>query len=171
MDTNQDCQTITPEILLAMDVRIRNARPDDLDTLTALLGDLFSIEADFEVDTPRQRRGLALMLDGCQKHRCVKVAETLEGVVGMVTGQLVVSTAEGGMVVLVEDMVVDRLWRKRGIGRLLMESMEAWARQRDASRLQLLADRTNFAALDFYDKIGWRPTRLICLRRKWNKSG
>ena len=153
-----------------MDVKIRNAQPEDLDTLTALLRELFSIEADFAVDAQRQRRGLALMLDGCLKHRCVKVAETDGDVVGMVTAQLLISTAEGGVVALVEDMVVAGRHRDRGIGRQLMDAIESWSRERGASRLQLLADRTNFSALDFYDRIGWRPTRMICLRRKWNKT-
>ncbi len=152
-----------------MDVKIRNARPEDFDSLTALLQQLFSIEADFAVDAGRQRRGLSLMLDGCLKHRCVKVAEVEGEVAGMVTAQLLISTAEGGVVALVEDMVVDSRYRGRGIGRQLMAAIETWAREHGASRLQLLADRTNFSALDFYDKIGWRPTRLICLRRKWNK--
>jgi predicted N-acetyltransferase YhbS len=153
-----------------MDVKIRNAQPDDLGAMTALLKDLFSIEADFAVDEQRQRRGLALMLDGCRKHRCVKVAEMEGQVVGMVTAQMLVSTAEGGMVALIEDMVVDSRWRGFGIGRSLMQSIEAWAHEHGVSRLQLLADRTNFPALDFYDKIGWIPTRLICLRRKWNET-
>jgi GNAT superfamily N-acetyltransferase len=149
-----------------MDIRIRNAGLDDLDTLTALLKQLFSIEADFAVDVRRQRRGLALMLDGCQKHRCIKVAEADGEVAGMVAAQLLISTAEGGMAALIEDMVVDGRHRGRGIGRRLMAAIEAWARDHGAGRLQLLADRTNFSALDFYDKMGWRPTRLICLRRK-----
>jgi GNAT superfamily N-acetyltransferase len=152
-----------------MDVKIRNGRPDDLAVMTALLRQLFSIEADFTVNSGRQRRGLSLMLDGCLKHRCVKVAEVNGEVVGMVTAQLLISTAEGGVVALVEDMVVDGHHRGRGIGRQLMAAIEAWSREHGASRLQLLADRTNFSGLDFYDKIGWRPTRLICLRRKWNK--
>jgi GNAT superfamily N-acetyltransferase len=153
-----------------MDARIRNARLDDLGTLTELLRQLFSIETDFTVDTDRQRRGLSLMLGGCLKHRCVKVAEVDGVVVGMVTAQMLISTAEGGAVALIEDMVVDGHHRGRGIGRQLMAAIEAWARKHGASRLQLLADRTNFSGLDFYDKIGWRPTRLICLRRKWNKT-
>jgi ribosomal protein S18 acetylase RimI-like enzyme len=153
-----------------MDPKIRNARQGDLDALTALLRELFSFEADFSVDAERQRRGLALMLDGCLKHRCVKVAEMDGEVVGMVTAQLLISTAEGGVVALVEDMVVDSRHRGRGIGRQLMAAIESWSRERGASRLQLLAERTNFSALDFYDKIGWRPTRMICLRRKWNKT-
>jgi GNAT superfamily N-acetyltransferase len=153
-----------------MDAKIRNAQPEDLESLTALLRELFSIEADFAADAGRQRRGLASMLDGCLKHRCVKVAELEGEVVGMVTAQLLISTAEGGIVALVEDMVVDSRHRGRGIGRQLMDAIESWSRERGASRLQLLADRTNFSALDFYDKIGWRPTRMICLRRKWNKT-
>ena len=153
-----------------MDVKIRNAQPDDLDAMTALLKELFSIEADFAVDAQRQLRGLSLMLDGCLKHRCVKVAEVEGRVVGMVSAQVLVSTAEGGMVALIEDMVVDNHFRGRGIGRLLMTDIEAWSRERGATRLQLLADRTNFQALDFYDRMGWHPTKLICLRRKWSEK-
>jgi ribosomal protein S18 acetylase RimI-like enzyme len=153
-----------------MDATIRNARLEDLDTLTMLLRQLFSIEAGFAVNADWQRRGLSLMLDGCLKHRCVKVAEVEGVVVGMVTAQLLISTAEGGTVALVEDMVVDSHYRGRGIGRRLMAAIEDWSRERGAKRLQLLADRTNFSALDFYDKIGWRPTRMICLRRKWDKT-
>lgn len=149
-----------------MDVTIRDALPDDLDILVRLLQALFSIEADFTVDEKRQRRGLALMLDGCGKHRCVKVAEIEGIVVGMCTAQMLISTAEGGMVALVEDMVVDARYRRMGIGRQLMSAIDAWAKKRGISRLQLLADRTNFPALDFYDKIGWCPTQLICLRRQ-----
>jgi GNAT superfamily N-acetyltransferase len=151
-------------------VHIRDALRSDMDVMVNLLGELFSIEADFSIDKARQRRGLNLMLDGCLKHRCIKVAEVEGQVIGMCTAQTLISTAEGGIVGLVEDVVVDLQHRGQGIGRKLMESIEEWARSRGATRLQLLADRTNFPALDFYDKIGWRPTQLICLRRKWTSD-
>ena len=153
-----------------MDVKIRNARLYDLDALTALLGELFAIEADFTVDEKRQRRGLTLMLDGCLKHRCVKAAEVNGRVIGMGTVQILISTAEGGMVAMVEDVVVGSQFRGQGIGRKLMASLEEWARRSGATRMQLLADRTNFSALDFYGKIGWSPTQLICLRRQWRDN-
>jgi N-acetylglutamate synthase-like GNAT family acetyltransferase len=153
-----------------MEVNIRNADRGDIEAMAALLGELFSLEEDFAVDGERQRRGLSLMLDGCGKHRCVKVAQVDGRVVGMCTAQSLISTAEGGIVALVEDMVVADGLRDRGIGRRLMESVEAWAREHGASRLQLLADRTNFTALEFYDRMGWLPTRLICLRRKWKMT-
>ncbi len=149
-----------------MPATIRNARHEDIPALAALLAQLFAIETDFTIDVERHRRGLALMIDGCGKHRCVKAAEAEGGVVGMGTAQLLISTAEGGPVALVEDIIVDPPWRGQGIGRQLVDALEAWAWTHGATRLQLLADRTNFSALDFYDHIGWRPTRLICLRRK-----
>ncbi len=149
-----------------MPATIRNAQPEDIGAMVALLKQLFAIETDFKIDAERHRRGLALMIDGCGKHRCVQVAEVEGAVVGMGTAQLLISTAEGGLVALVEDIVVDAQWRGRGIGRLLVAALEQWASLHGATRLQLLADRTNFSALDFYDRIGWRPTRMICLRRR-----
>lgn len=151
-------------------ISTRHARSDDIDAMTVLLGTLFAMEADFTADPARQAKGLALMLDGCGKHRCLMVAEMDGQVVGMCSAQMLVSTAEGSMVALVEDMVVAKHCRNLGIGRRLMQSIEDWSRDHGATRLQLLADRTNFTALDFYHKIGWRPTQLICLRRKWHPN-
>jgi GNAT superfamily N-acetyltransferase len=152
-----------------MPITIRNARHEDIETMVVLLKQLFTIETDFKIDLQRHRRGLALMIDGCGKHRCVKVADADGAVVGMGTAQLLVSTAEGGVVALIEDLVIDPQWRRRGVGRKLMASIERWALDREVTRMQLLADRTNFSALDFYDRIGWLPTRMICLRRKFSE--
>jgi ribosomal protein S18 acetylase RimI-like enzyme len=143
-------------------VRIRNAQPADLAGLVSLLAALFAIEDDFVFDESRQRLGLALML--ANERGCVLVAETEGRVIGMCTGQLLVSTAEGGLSLLVEDVVVDEQWRGRGVGRLLIEAISDWARAKQVSRLQLLADRKNTPALDFYRSLGWQTTELICLR-------
>lgn len=142
--------------------RIRPARPDDLDRLTTLLGELFALEADFQIDAARQRRGLQLMLDA--QRACVLVAEADRTVIGMATGQLTISTAEGGLALLVEDVVVAAAWRGRGIGRRLLAGLGEWAAAHNAQRLQLLADRNNETGLDFYRKLGWQVTALICLR-------
>lgn len=149
-----------------MEITIRNARPEDMETLTALLAELFAIEEDFSIDKTRQCRGLSLMLDGCGKHRCIKVAETKDRrVVGMVAAQLVVSTAEGALSAWIEDVVVNAQWRGRRIGPRLLEAATLWAEAAGATRLQLLADRDNAAAFAFYRKQGWQGTHLICLRK------
>jgi len=145
-------------------ISIRKATAADVEALVLLLADLFSIEADFRPDVERQRRGLALLL-AAPAQGLVLVAERGGAVVGMVTVQLVVSTAEGAQSGLVEDMVVTSGERGRGVGRRLLEVAESWARERGATRLQLLADRENGPALRFYERMGWRGTRLVCLRR------
>jgi GNAT superfamily N-acetyltransferase len=145
-------------------IAVRPAVPDDLETMVAMLRELFALEPDFRFDPVRQRRGLALLLAD-RLRRVALVAERDGAVVGMVTGQLVVSTSEGGGSVLVEDMVVIDTARRQGVGRLLLRAVETWARGRGATRLQLLADRENEAALRFYERLGWGGTRLVCLRR------
>jgi GNAT superfamily N-acetyltransferase len=149
---------------LAARTVIRGATAKDLDALVRLLGLLFSIESDFRPDPRRQRRGLALMLEEPER-RVVLVAEGAGAVVGMVSVQLVVSTAEGAPSGWLEDMVVDEDARRDGVGRRLLLAAERWARARGATRLQLLADAENTPALEFYARMEWAGTKLVCLRR------
>lgn len=145
-------------------ILIRSATAADMEALVGLLGQLFEIEADFKPNPARQRFGLAAMLADPET-RAVRVAERGGDVIGMVTAQLVVSTAEGALSALVEDMIVDANHRGHGIGAALLRDIESWARARGAARLQLLADRENVPALAFYERMGWRSTRMVCLRR------
>lgn len=46
-----------------------------------------------------------------------------------------------------------------------MAAVADWAAAAGATRLQLLADKDNGPALEFYQKQGWQFTRLICLRK------
>lgn len=143
---------------------IRAATTADLGALVGLLGVLFSIEEDFRPDRRRQRRGLALMLEEPAR-RVVLVAERARAVVGMVSVQLVVSTAEGAPSGWLEDLVVTEEARRGGVGRALLLAAERWARSRGATRLQLLADEGNAPALRFYRRMEWAGTKLVCLRR------
>jgi len=94
------------------------------------------------------------------------VAELDGQVVGMCTGQILVSTAEGGLAVVIEDLVVDEPHRGRGVGRSLLTEVEKWASAQGAKRLQLLADKNNSPALAFYNTMKWCSTQLICLHKK-----
>jgi GNAT superfamily N-acetyltransferase len=149
-----------------MDVLIRAARPGDIPQMSDLLTGLFSIETDFVPDVERQIRGLSLLVSAPPGRSCVLVAEQGGAVVGMTTVQTLISTAEGGLVGLVEDVVVHRDARRRGIGTKLIASIVDWARLHGLIRLQLLADRDNQRALAFYISRSWNSTRLICLWRR-----
>lgn len=143
---------------------IRKATARDIAPLVQLLKLLFSLEADFNFDERCQARGLTLLLES--ENAVIVVAEDEGIVVGMATGQLTLSTAEGGPALLVEDVVVAPAWHRQGLGRELLDFLENWAKLNKVSRLQLLADRNNLPALGFYSELQWQPTELICLRKK-----
>lgn len=142
---------------------IRPATGNDLPYLLALLEQLFSIEEDFLFDAKKQIKGLELLLE--QENSHILVAEINGRVVGMATGQLLVSTAEGNLTLLVEDVVVVSSHQGHGIGSTLLQAIGDWGRSFGAVRMQLLADLENTQALKFYKKEKWRKTQLICLRK------
>ena len=146
-------------------ILIRNGLLKDVDDLAELLQELFSLEVDFESNSKRQKKGLEFML-AKNPDRMVWVAEVEGKVVGMCTVQVLISTAEGGEAALVEDVVVRTEWRGMGIGKKLMAALDKWAVKRGIHRLQLLADRENAPALEFYSKLGWWRTQLDCWRRR-----
>jgi GNAT superfamily N-acetyltransferase len=153
----------------AVSIFVRPAVQGDVGSLADLLEVLFSVEEDFSIDRNRQERGLQMMLDNGMA-RVLVAADSDGTVVGMCSGQLVVSTAEGGLAVLVEDVVVSRDWRGKGIGSRLMRGIMCWARDNQARRLQLLADRNNGPAFGFYASLGWEATQLVCLRNRIQPS-
>jgi GNAT superfamily N-acetyltransferase len=136
--------------------------------LVALLGELFRIEQDFEVQPDTQRRGLQLVMDN--PLACLLVAVKNQTVVGMVSVQLVYSTAEGTASAWLEDVVVQQAWRGQGLGRALLEAALAWAAAQGARRAQLLVDLDNQPALTFYDRLGWESTRLGARRKQLHGS-
>ncbi len=147
---------------------IREARAGDIDALAELLGLLFALEADFAVDAARQRDGLTLMLQPGQPRLALVAVSSDNGagrVLGMATAQVVISTAQGGPALLVEDVVVRPGSRGQGIGKALLSRIEAWGLALGATRLQLLADQGNAGTHAFYRACGFKPTNLVCLRR------
>lgn len=143
--------------------RIRAATESDLEEMSQLIERLFALEPDYLFDAAKVRHGLGLLLANTNT-AALWVAELNGRLVGMCSAQIVISTAEGGLAAWLEDVVVSPDLRGQGIGRLLLDAVVAWATRRGISRLQLLADGENAAALGFYRWLDWQPTRMICLR-------
>lgn len=144
---------------------IERARTEDIPALADLVALLFAIESDFSADKSCQRRGLELLLSQPGDRATILVARAGASVVGMASAQLVVSTAEGAFSAWVEDVIVQESFRGRGIAGQLLGELEHWARGHGATRLQLLADRDNQPALEFYRRLGWQPTQLGAWRK------
>ncbi|MDD4964323.1 MAG: GNAT family N-acetyltransferase [Gallionella sp.] len=144
-------------------VNINLATVDDLPHLADLLTELFLLESDFKPDREQQLRGLRLILNYPTMGKLF-VLRVHGKVAGMANALITLSTAEGARVLLLEDVIVGREYRGNGLGRRLVEHVLDWAHQQGMSRVTLLADKDNQAALDFYHKLGFAPSNMKVLR-------
>jgi len=148
--------------LLGKKVTIREARLDDLFGMTRLLTELFNIEVDFTPNLSNQREGLAALM--ASEQSTLMVAAVNDEIVGMCTLQSLISTAEGGLVGIIEDLIVSQDYRGQGIGLKLLKSIEKIAKSKGMLRLHLLTDaHENTEA--FFGKAKWKPTQLIVKRK------
>ncbi len=146
-------------------VVIRPASLADIRQMCTLLSELFSIESDFSPDRDKQARGLNLLISDTSGSSAVFVAEDSGEIIGMCSVQMLISTAEGGPVGLVEDLIIRRDCRGKGIGTALLSGIVRWCASKKATRLQLLRDADNAEAHEFYIGNGWSETRLLCMRK------
>jgi GNAT superfamily N-acetyltransferase len=140
------------------------AKSTDIAELVRLLSVLFSIESDFNPDISKQQKGLQLILEN-KATAMIQVARNKTGkVIGMVSAQLVISTAEGAASAWIEDMVIDAGYRGLGIGKQLLENVAIWAKNKGATRAQLLVDIENVDAVGYYSHLHWESTQLQARR-------
>lgn len=141
------------------EVVIEEAVAGDAPLLAEMIKKLFDIEKDFKSDIANQINGIVMLIE---KDQAV-VFKALSGdkIIGMVTGQLVVSTASGGYSVLLEDLFVDTDFRLGGVGKALLKKLISWANQNGALRIQLVADSSNSSAESFYTAMGFSPSRMM----------
>ena len=144
-------------------IQIRNAEISDIKGMVHLLFELFQLEDDFSFNELKQKKGLELLLN--ENNSSIFVAEYEKEVIGMITIQKVISTAEGEFVGLVEDFIIKNAFRKKGVGSKLLKVVIQWAENNMLARIQLLADKNNRDALQFYYTKNWHFTNLICLRK------
>jgi GNAT superfamily N-acetyltransferase len=84
----------------------------------------------------------------------VGVAEQDQRPVGYILGFDHLTFYANGRVGWVEEVAVDEPWRNKGIGRLLMDGFERWARERGC-RLVAVATRR---AAGFYRTLGYEES-------------
>jgi len=146
---------------LATDIRIRRISPTDGLTLRDLR--LRSIadapeafgqpleeararpESEWQRSARRSSRG---------DNRTWLMAETATGSVGLVQGRKRRPTT-----LLLFSMWVDSSVRRLGVGRMLIESLEAWAGSWDATETILWVLGGNTSAIEFYADLGFEPIR------------
>jgi GNAT superfamily N-acetyltransferase len=145
-------------------LRIEPATLDDLPPLVDLLFDLFSNERDFVPDREKQYRGLKLILEQPNRGR-IFVLRNESRIIGMINLLITISTAEGGFVLLLEDLVIKQDHRGQGYGSQLVDYAHRYAKEKGFLRITLLTDKPNARALEFYRRHGYVESDMIPLRK------
>jgi GNAT superfamily N-acetyltransferase len=145
------------------DPHIEQATLEDLPQLTDLLYDLFTQEGDFVPNRAKQMRGLRLILEQPSRGR-IFVLRQNGTILGMINLLFTISTAEGGFVIMLEDVIVHRAHRGKGFGDKLLQHSIAYAKKKDFLRITLLADRLNDHGQHFFKEHGFFESKMIPLR-------
>jgi GNAT superfamily N-acetyltransferase len=144
-------------------VVIEPATEADLDELSEMLGDLFAQEGDFRPDKDKQLRGLRLIFEQPSRGR-VFVLRQNGAIVGMINLLFTISTAEGGFVIVLEDLVVHKKYQGKGYGRRLLQHAIDFAKQKNFLRVTLLTDRPENVAQEFFRHHGFVESSMIPMR-------
>ena len=139
------------------------ALPDDIPQLCTLLEILFAQEADFQPDAKKQSAALREIIEHPETG-CILVLREGNNILGMVNLLYTVSTACGGKVAILEDMIVHPSRRGNGRGSTLLQAAIAHAQNESCMRITLLTDRANDSAIRFYQRHGFGLSAMMPLR-------
>lgn len=144
-------------------VYFRKATFKDIPKLCELLAILFSQEVEFAPNTDNQRIALTKIIDN-NSIGDIYIAEEDGAIVGMVNILYTISTALGGEVAILEDMVVERACRGRHIGSALLDYAISQTKEKGCKRITLLADGDNARAHRFYKQKGFTRSSMAPFR-------
>jgi GNAT superfamily N-acetyltransferase len=144
-------------------MEVTPATEDDVPALSKLLGVLFQQEAEFRPDPEQQSAGLRAILARADVGQVLVLRDGLEAI-GMVSLLFLPSTALGGRVALLEDMVIRPDARGVGGGTRLLAAATEFARSAGCLRITLLTDAHNAAAQRFYGRHGFLRSAMIPMR-------
>jgi GNAT superfamily N-acetyltransferase len=144
-------------------MKVRKAKLDDIEQLVTLLVQLFQQEHDFVVDEAAHHQGLAAIINQPEIGE-IFVVEQDNQLIAMVNLLYSISTALGGKVAIIEDMVVKTGYQGQQIGSQLLASVIDYAKSQQCLRLTLLTDHDNHTAHHFYKKQGFEPSSMHVFR-------
>jgi len=144
-------------------MEITTAISSDIPQLCLLLDSLFAQEAEFKPNPEAQSHGLSVIIDSAETGDII-VAHDAGQIVAMVNLLYTVSTALGGRVAILEDMVVSDNHRNKGVGSKLLKYALEFAQNQGCQRITLLTDDDNSGAHRFYEHHGFERSTMVPFR-------
>ena len=145
-----------------MAIRVRPSLPTDNEYITSLVTrfsefDLPEWRTASEIDNTN-RLSLQRALEQSQPDSAIFIAEDeTEGPVGFVHLETQVDYFSGEKHGYVSDLAVSKSFEGRGVGRILLEAAEAWARSNGYRLLTLYVFSANARAKQVYERNGFQP--------------
>jgi GNAT superfamily N-acetyltransferase len=157
---HSDVQTKAP---IQENVRVEPATIEDLPDLVELVSELMDLQVDFMSNPEAHERGLALILEQPNRGR-IFVLRNDDRIFGMVNLLFTISTALGGLVILLEDFVIHPNHRGQGYGTLLLDYVKDFAKQKKFKRITLLTDKLSSESQNFFQKEGFAHSSMVPMR-------
>lgn len=136
---------------------------NDLPELAELLNDLFTRDIEFVPDLKKQKSGLEAIINNPEMGE-ILVLKGEGKILGMVSLLYSISTALGGKVAILEDMIIHKDHRQKGLGKELLGEAIRFSKERNCLRLTLLTDFNNDTAISFYQQFGFKKSDMIPMR-------
>lgn len=142
---------------------------DDSDAICHLLAELFAQEADFSADHDKQASAVKTLLAAPEQGQ-ILLLKIDNQIAGMVSLLYLISTAMGGKVAMLEDLIIASNYRSQGLGKQLLTAAIDHARRQGCLRITLLTDADNKSAQQFYLKQGFALSAMVPMRRVFEDS-
>lgn len=161
-------------------ITIRLAEERDLEALCDLYIDFHQFHAqhlptylrsldDFSAKEREELKGRIMeILHG--RDSAILVADRAGHVIGMAEVYLRHSDPENRATARLnyahlQSLMVTQMFRNQGIGSQLIQAVESWARENEASELRLEIWEFQAGPLDFYEKLGYQTLRRTLVKR------
>ena len=132
----------------AAEIVVRRARAADVRQLAPLCGQLGYPSSEKEV------RLRVALIESAPKN-VLWVADAGEGKLAGFLNAFVMTTIDSGARVEIAALVVDDAKRSRGVGKLLIERAESWARENGCKAIGLRSNVIRERAHNFYERLGY----------------
>ncbi|MBN2768674.1 MAG: GNAT family N-acetyltransferase [Campylobacterales bacterium] len=146
------------------EISFRVASKEDIPFLCQLLSLLFEQEEEFSPNDTLQEKALTTIID-IPSFGHILVAIKDEVPIAMISILYSISTALGGRVGVLEDMIVHPDFRTQRVGSALLEFATRFAKEQQLKRLTLLTDMNNKKAHSFYLKEGFTISKMTLFRK------
>lgn len=152
-------------------LKFRKAKKEDFDSIRKLANQLWDTEKIFSENIQdsyyiSEKTNKKLMSDIVSRKNIFLVAELENEIVGFIEGNIIDDLeAYREKIAYINRLVVDKSYRKNGIGKLLIDDFSKRVKQKGCKYLKLNAFEKNIPAIECYKKYGFEEYSIMYMKR------